>query len=129
MASTQFASAAAWSPNPGNPPFYIDLPTRDGEPNPEVLAKWAANAPLAFIDQYVGNLRRYRGIALEVGDQDFLRTDTAKLHDVFKKYGIPAGFEEYSGTHTSRIAVRFQNHVLPFFRQASVLRCRLQVVR
>ena len=30
MASTQFANAAAWSPNPGNPPFYIDLPTRDG---------------------------------------------------------------------------------------------------
>jgi len=115
MASTQFANAAAWSPNPGNPPFYLDLPTRDGAPNLDVLAKWAANAPLAFIDQYVGNLRRYRGIALDVGDQDFLRTDTAKLRDVLTKYGISAGFEEYSGTHTSRVADRFQNHVLPFF--------------
>ena len=73
-----------------NPPFYLDLPTRDGEPKPDVLAKWAANAPLAFIDQYVGNLRRYRGIALDVGDQDFLRTDTAKLRDVLEKYGIAA---------------------------------------
>ena len=78
MARAQLASAAAWSPNPGNPPFYLDLPTRDGEPQPDVLAKWAANAPLAFIDQYVGNLRRYRGIALDVGDQDGLRTDTGK---------------------------------------------------
>src|SRR5437870_13897963 len=25
--------------------------------------KWTANAPLAFIDQYIGNLRRYRAIA------------------------------------------------------------------
>src|SRR6187399_2488485 len=115
MVRAQLASAAAWSPNPGNPPFYLDLPTRDGAPNPEVLAKWAANAPLSFIDQYVGNLRRYRGIALDVGDQDFLRTDTAKLRDVLTKYGISAAFEEYSGTHTSRVADRFQNHVLPFF--------------
>ena len=115
MARAQLASAAAWSPNPGNPPFFLDLPTRDGAPDPEVLAKWAANAPLSFIDQYVGNLRRYRGIALDVGDQDFLRTDTAKLRDVLTKYGISAGFEEYSGTHTSRVADRFQNHVLPFF--------------
>ena len=115
MVRARLASAAAWSPNPGNPPFYLDLPTRDGAPNPEVLAKWAANAPLSFIDQYVGNLRRYRGIALDVGDQDFLRTDTAKLRDALTKYGISAGFEEYSGTHTSRVADRFQNHVLPFF--------------
>jgi enterochelin esterase-like enzyme len=115
MARAQLATAAAWSPNPGNPPFYLDLPTSGGEPRPEVLAKWAANAPLAFIDQYIGDLRRYRGIALDVGDQDSLRTDTAKLHDALEKYGISTGFEEYSGTHTSRVADRFQNHVLPFF--------------
>ena len=53
----QLATAAAWSPDPKNPPFYFDLPTKDGVAQPDVLAKWAANAPLAFIDQYVGNLR------------------------------------------------------------------------
>ena len=78
----QLATAAAWSPNPKNPPLYLDLPTRDGAPRPEILAKWAANAPLAFIDQYVGSLRQYRAIAMDVGDQDGLRTDTGKLHDV-----------------------------------------------
>jgi enterochelin esterase-like enzyme len=117
MARAQLAAAAAWSPNPGNPPFYLDLPTQGGEPRPEVLAKWAANAPLAFIDQYIGNLRSYRGIALDVGDQDSLRTDTSRLHDVLEKYGITAGFEQYAGTHTSRVADRFQNHVLPFFSE------------
>jgi enterochelin esterase-like enzyme len=48
-------------------------------------------------------------------DEDSLRTDTARLHDVLEKYGITAGFEQYPGTHTSRVADRFQNHVLPFF--------------
>jgi hypothetical protein len=47
------ATAAAWSPNPKNPPLYLDLPTRDGVPQPDVLAKWTANAPRAFVDRYI----------------------------------------------------------------------------
>ncbi len=115
FARAQLASAAAWSPDPKNPPLYLDLPTKNGEPQPDVLAKWTANAPLAFIDQYIDNLRRYRAISIDVGDQDRLRTDTEKLHDVLDKYGIANSFEVYSGTHTSRVADRFQNHVMPFF--------------
>jgi S-formylglutathione hydrolase FrmB len=111
----QLASAAAWSPNPKNPPLYLDLPTKGGVPQPEVLAKWTANAPLAFVDQYVGNLRQCRGIAIDVGDEDRLRTDAGKLHDVLDTYGIANSFEIYPGTHTSRVADRFQNHVMKFF--------------
>lgn len=111
----QLATAAAWSPNPKNPPLYLDLPTKDGTPQPDILAKWAANAPLAFVDQYVGNLRQYRAIAIDVGDQDGLRTDAAGLHEALDKYGIASTFEVYQGTHTSRVADRFQNHVMKFF--------------
>lgn len=111
------ATAAAWSPDPKNPPLYLDLPTKDGQPQPEVLAKWTANAPLAFIDQYIDSLREFHGISLDVGDQDTLRVDTAKLHDVLDKYGIANSFEVYSGTHTSKVADRMQNHVIPFFNQ------------
>ncbi len=111
----QLATAAAWSPDPKNPPLYLDLPTKDGQPQPDVLAKWTANAPLAFMDQYIENLRQYRAISIDVGDQDGLRTDTAKLHDALDKYGIANSFELYQGTHTSKVADRVQNHVLPFF--------------
>ena len=52
---TQLASAAAWSPNPNKPPLYLDLPI--GAAQQEVLAKWAANAPLAFVDQYIVSVR------------------------------------------------------------------------
>ncbi len=109
----QLASAAAWSPNPNNPPLYLDLPI--GPNQQAVLARWAANAPLAFIDQYIQNLRQYRAIAIDVGDQDNLKVDTGKLHDVLTNYGIKHDFEIYAGTHTSHVAVRFQEHVMPFF--------------
>ena len=109
----QLAAAAAWSPNPKSPPLFLDLPT--GENRQSVLARWAANAPLAFVDQYVGNLRQYRGIEIDVGDKDGLRADASRLHDALDKYEIAHGFEIYPGTHTSAVAVRFQEHVMPFF--------------
>ncbi len=113
--AAQLATAAAWAPNPKNPPLYFDLPTKDGNPVPEIQAKYTANAPLVFVDQYIDNLKQYRAISMDVGDQDGLRIDAARLHDVFDKYGIVNTFEIYSGTHTSAVADRFQNHVMPFF--------------
>jgi len=115
FARAQLAAAAAWSPNPKNPPLFLDLPTQSGEVQADVLARWAANAPLTFIHQYIGNIRRYDAIAIDVGDQDGLRTDTAKLRDVLDAYGIKNAFEVYAGDHTNRLGDRFQNHVLPFF--------------
>ena len=115
FARAQLATAAAWAPDPKNPPLYLDLPFKDGKPQPDVIAKLTANAPLAFIDQCIGNLREYRAISIDVGDQDGLKIDTVKLHEVLDKNGIANSFEIYHGTHTSAVADRFQNHVLPFF--------------
>ena len=115
FAAAQYATAAAWAPDPKNPPLYFDLPTKDGVPQPEIMAKFTANSPLSFVDQYIGNLKQYRAIAMDVGDQDGLRFDATKLHTIFDSYGIANSFEIYSGTHTSAVADRFQNHVLPFF--------------
>jgi enterochelin esterase-like enzyme len=109
----QLAVGSAWSPNPKNPPLYMDLPV--GDKKDIVLAKWAANAPLAFVDQYIGRLREYRAIAMDVGDQDGLRVDTGTLHAILDSYGIANSLEVYSGTHTSAVAFRFQDFVIPFF--------------
>lgn len=114
-ARAQLASAAAWAPNPKNPPLYLDLPTKDGVPQPDVVAKFTANAPLIFIDQYIGDLRRYKAISIDVGDKDGLKAGATKLHEMLDKYGVANGFEIYPGDHTSAVADRFQNHVMPFF--------------
>jgi enterochelin esterase-like enzyme len=112
------AAAAAWSPNPKNPPLFLDLPlTADGKTRDDVLAKWAANAPLSFVDQYIPNMRRYAAIAMDVGDKDGLKTDTETLHKVLETYGIANSFTLYDGDHTSRVAFRFQEQVVPFFSQ------------
>src|SRR3546814_9339311 len=111
MEKATLATAAAWSPDPKNPPLYLDLPTKNGVIQPDVLAKWTANAPLAFVDQYIGNLKRYTAIAIDVGDRDGLRIDARKLHDILDSYGVKNSFEVYSGTHVRTVAIRFQDHV------------------
>jgi hypothetical protein len=105
------------SRNPKNPSLFLDLPTKDGAAQPDVLVKWAANARLAFVDQYVGNLRQYRAISIDVSDQDGLRAEATRLREALDTYGIVNSFEVYPGTHTSRVVDRFRNHVLKFFGQ------------
>lgn len=114
-ARAQLAVAAAWSPNPKQPPLYLDLPLMDGRTDTTVLQKWAANAPLAFFDQYVGALRQYRALGLDVGDQDPVIDEAKAFKAALDRYAIPVAYEIYRGTHTSAVADRFQNHVLPFF--------------
>ncbi len=114
------AASAAWSPNPKNPPLYLDLPVKDGKMRDDITAKWLANTPLAFVDQYVAPLRSYRAIALDVGSQDGLKADAQALHDAMDRYGIAHTFEIYDGDHVNRIGVRFQEQVLPFFGRSLV---------
>ncbi len=112
---TILAEAAAWSPNPKNPPFFFDLPVKEGKPQPDVIARWAANAPLAMIDQFIPGLRKLRAIAIDVGDKDGLARSNQELSHVLSAYGITHTFETYDGDHTNRIAVRVGTKVLPFF--------------
>jgi hypothetical protein len=112
----QLASAAAWSPNPKNPPFFVDLPVRNGEVNPLVIAKWAANAPLALADQYIGNLRKMQAIAIDAGDMDEpIATTVRTLHGILDAYALSHTFEIYEGNHVNRISERLASHVLPSF--------------
>jgi len=115
MGRATFAVAAAWSPDPKKPPLYLDLPTNGGVPDKSVPSKWAANAPLSMLDQYIFNLKRYKAIAIDVGDQDGLRVDAQDFHRRMIDSGVDNSFEIYAGDHGNRVADRFQNHVLPFF--------------
>ena len=109
------ARAAAWAPNPANPPLYLDLPTKNGEVVPSVAVKWAANSPVAMLDQYVPNLKKYKAIALDIGLQDNLITSNKVLVEAMTRYGIVHTFETYEGDHGNRIPQRLEEKVLPFF--------------
>ena len=114
-ARTTLAASAAWAPDPHNPPFYLDLPTKAGVPDPSVLARYAANSPQAMLPQYVTSLKRYRAIGMDVGLQDTLLRDNREMDRLLTEFAVPHSFETYDGDHVNHIAERFEQNVLPFF--------------
>ncbi|MBL8204203.1 MAG: esterase [Blastocatellia bacterium] len=116
FAVAMLASAAAWSPNPKNPPFYIDLPFKDGEVVPDILARQHANATLAMIHQYIPNLKKLKAIGMDAGTKDVsISGATKQLDQVLTDYGIAHFYESYDGDHLNRIAERLQTKTMPFF--------------
>ena len=117
LSNALFAQAAAWAPNPMNPPQYFDLPTKDGVLQPLIAAKWIANSPLVMVDQYVPSLKRYRAIAMDVGNEDPLGAANLDLDQALTRLGVAHRFETYEGNHTNRVRERFEIKVLPFFSE------------
>jgi len=110
------ASAAAWAPNPKNPPFYFDLPTKNGEVQPDIVAKLHANAPLSMVDSHIPNLKKLKAIAFDAGDRDRgIAASIRVLDQMLSDYGIEHFFEIYDGDHISGVPERIENQVLPFF--------------
>ena len=110
------ASAVAWAPNPNNPPYFVDFPVNaEGEIDPLVIAKWAANSPLAMVSSRVGALKSFDAIGADVGDKDGLVTDDTMIHEELEKFGIAHEWAIYEGDHVNKIGERFAGVVLPFF--------------
>ena len=120
-----FASGAAWSPNPKNPPFFIDLPWHDGARQPMVIAKWTANRPLFMVDQNVANLRKLRGIGFD-GRQSRHSTERRGGQDTYDELnaiGIAHAFELYDGDHISGAAARLEKgHAAVFCAETNIWR-------
>lgn len=112
------ASAAAWSPNPNNPPWYLDLPIQGGEVQLDVVAQWAANAPLAMVHQYLPALEKFRALHIDAGTRDFSIVETVhQLHRILNDYEVPHVTEEYEGDHVNRIHDRLISKVMPVFSE------------
>jgi enterochelin esterase-like enzyme len=112
------ASAAAWAPNPDNPPFYLDLPFANGEDRPDITAKFKANRTLYSFEQYIPNIKKLKAIAMDAGLQDrAISRSTKKLHDLLNAHKIPHVYESYEGNHVNHIGERIQTRTLPFFSQ------------
>src|SRR6266540_4110327 len=88
---------------------------KDGQLRPEIVAKWAANAPLAMLDQYIPSLKTYHAIAMDVGTKDGLLRTNQELEQALTRFGVVHSYEEYDGDHTNRVADRLAMKVLPFF--------------
>ena len=67
-----YAYAAAYSPNPGNPPHFVDLPIAwpSGEVVQETWDRWLRHDPVENYRDRLDNLRQLSGILLDAGVND-----------------------------------------------------------
>jgi S-formylglutathione hydrolase FrmB len=120
------AVARAWSPNPGKPPFYCDVPfAYKGDSlviDNRVLEKWNENMPVYMVDRYADNLRKLRAIKIDWGRNDAPRfpLQCSMLSQRLENLAIEHFAEEYIGTHGNKIWTydgRVLNDFLPFFNE------------
>jgi enterochelin esterase-like enzyme len=111
------ASAAAWGPNPGKPPFYYDWLTKDGVVQPDILAQWYANAPNAMVAQYLPTLKSYAHIGIEIGTKDGLIGVNQQLDAMLTKFGVKHSYATFDGGHADKFAERVKDHMIPFFQK------------
>src|SRR5512139_1401083 len=122
MGRTTLAASAAWAPNAHRPPFFMDLPTREGAAQPDVIARYAANSPVAMVSQYVPQMKSFRSILMDIGTADRLITGNIALHEMMQRLGIAHEYLTYDGDHTNRIPERFEKQVLPYFARQLAFR-------
>jgi enterochelin esterase-like enzyme len=109
------ARAAAWSPDEGSPPLFIDLPVKDGKPRPVIAAKWMANSLMVMLQQYAPNLKKMSAIEMNVGLQDGLLQTNRDMDEALTEAHVPHHFETFEGDHNGQVGVNFETKVLPFF--------------
>ncbi len=116
------ALAAAFSPNPGNSPFFVDYPFKEQngrlQRNEPAFAKWQENFPINMVSKYRSNLLKLQGIYFDYGVQEqFSNIPIAApaFSQLLAKHGISHIFEVYQGDHRNRIRKRMETRVLPFF--------------
>jgi enterochelin esterase-like enzyme len=109
------ARAAAWSADPKNPPLFLDLPVKDGKPQPVIAAKWMANSLMVMLEQYAPSLKKMRAIQMNVGLQDGLLETNRDMDHALTRAGVAHNFETFEGDHNGQVGLNFETKVLPFF--------------
>jgi hypothetical protein len=68
-----------------------------------------------MLDQYVGNLKKLKGIAIDVGDKDRLSGSAKEFEQLLTSRGVGHSFAVYEGDHVNHISDRVEGYVLAFF--------------
>lgn len=107
-----YAYAAAYSPNPSNPPFFVDLPVAwpSGELIAEVWDRWLAWDPVVNYAERLDHLRQLSGILLDAGFNDNyeLQWGHRVLSHRLTESGVAHQMTENSGNHGGRSNERLQ---------------------
>ena len=117
------AISAAFASNSQNQPLLVNFPFT--EKNGLIVRSdagygaYRTKMPLYLIEQYRDNLKKLRGIAIDVGEFDeftHIRIASAKLSSELSQREIPHFFEIYKdGDHGNKIRERFNTKLMRFF--------------
>jgi S-formylglutathione hydrolase FrmB len=110
MTNGLYSCAAAWLPNPENPPYYVDLPfTYDEEGkaiiNDELMAKWNRESLFNLVLENEKGIKKLKSFSFDCGINDDLMmypSDLA-LHEMLDEMKVKHHFETYEGTHFSNL--------------------------
>ncbi|HEX2093793.1 MAG TPA: alpha/beta hydrolase [Longimicrobiaceae bacterium] len=115
------SKAAAFAPDPGNPPFFGALPYtwRDGrlEQVEQVWQRWMQSTLLALVSEARSASSPIR-LWLEVGDRDGIRSDMEHLSRTLLAAGVGHTFRIFPGGHVAGVRARFETTVFQFFSAA-----------
>ncbi len=107
-----YAYSAAYSPNPHNPPFFVDLPVAypSGELIREVWDRWLSFDPVVNWRGRLDDLGKLRGILLDAGthDEHHLEWGHRLLSHYLSGAGIAHRCTENPGNHGGRSRERIQ---------------------
>ena len=107
-----YSFAAAWLPNPDNPPYYVDLPYTYVNgipvPNDELMAQWNAQNLFALVTDHLKGLDKLKSVYFDCGIYDELGMypPDQVLHEMLVNMNIDHQFETYEGTHISHLYER-----------------------
>jgi len=119
------ALSAAFSPDPGRAPFFVDFPYEEHNgklvKNDAVYAKWQAKFPVNMVEENKQNLMKLRGIFVDYGEKEefaSIRSGVRLFSDALGERTIPHIFEIYEGgTHGNKIRQRLETRVFQFFSE------------
>jgi enterochelin esterase family protein len=108
-----YSGAASYSPNPANPPYYVDLPVAypTGELIQPIWDKWLSFDMVVNWRERAENLRQLRGILLDVGwnDEYSLQWGHRMTSHGLTTAGIAHQSTEHSGDHVGHVFERHQH--------------------
>lgn len=101
-----FAKAAAFSPNTGKPPLFMDLPFESAtEGTDSVWQKWLDDDPLSLVSRYQSSLRTLDQIYIDHGD-DETSLGTEDFIRELVRYGIGLTYYVFRGDHVDELFLR-----------------------
>jgi enterochelin esterase-like enzyme len=111
------AQAAAFTPNPEKPPFFVDFPCdADGNVIDAVYDTWKNHDPCSLARTHRQTLiKQHFYFDCGFNDSEGLVAMNRYFVSQLQSARIPFIYEEYDGDHANRVKQRLATRVLPFF--------------